>query len=312
MITISNNNLTSSQRFRNKWIDGFTLALIAISTGAGFLSQPFAAEYLQLKATLRRDGNNTVIFNNTLKNLVALSHIESTTWNYLWNTGVVGVSLSVLAGVNTLLIPLRFDLGGPLNLIGDDELEIEWQLAPDQFWLAAANCVAATSYIQLDYTETLDIEWYTPRIESRVIEANQQNVSYTLGDNILKVLLLNYDKTGFTESTAVVNFVKFSADKFSKNDNYRELIDKAASYYSNVTEFAARIQNWILYSGSDELDNVAIDLNLNPPNVTAAKNFLVWLSFDTSANLVARAEKLEAMKQSKADKKVGFNPTERI
>lgn len=301
MINISATNPTSRYTVRNKSIDGFTITPVLV--GGGNLSSSYLdLTQLQLKITLRRNGSETVLANTTLQNLAMMSEFFGPLWSFIFPT-VTGVSL--LAGPTKAMVPLRIDLGGAINLTGNDELTVEWQLNNTAFF-TATNVTAASSFIQLDECETQEIEWITPVMSVSVIEGSQQNVSYNLGENILSVLLLNYDKTTVLDGAAVVNNIQLSSNRVNKNDNYYELLTKQYSYHSTSAEAVTRVQNFCIYSGGDEIDNVKLDLNLVTGNVTSSKNFVLTRSFITDNWLVTRATMLQSQRDATADQKGSF------
>ena len=304
MINISLQNPSSTQSFKNKWIDGFTFSTIINTVGmGGFGPNPIDYEQLQLKGTLKRNGQEIELFNHTLKNLVILGNIKSPTYNFL-NSNTV-VYLNALG--QTALSPIRFDLGGPINLIGNDEFILEWTLNTTYF-NTVAGVVPSTSYITVDETETCGVEYFVPITRSKVIEGSQDNPTYSLGDNVMTIVLANYDKTDFLTANQVVKTIRLKSDKVNKNDDFNELITKSMSYYSTASEAGLRLQNWVIYDGADELDNVDLNISTNSANVVSSKNYVLWRTFYTDNWLVTRAETLRSALDSKADKKGTFNP----
>jgi len=304
MVNISATNPTSRYSLRNKSIDGFTITPVVV--GSGNLSSSYCdLTQLQLKATLRRNGSEVVLFNTTLYNIAILSLFFGPLFNFIFPT-VTGVS--VVSGPTKAIVPIRIDLGGAINLTGNDELVIEWQLNNTAFF-TATNVTAASCYIQLDECETQEIEFVTPIMSVQVIEGSQQNISYNLGDNVLAILLVNYDKTTVLDSAAVVNNIQLTSNRMQKNDNFYELLTKQYSYHSTSAEAAIRVQNFCLYSGGDEIDSVKLDLNLVTGNVTSSKNFVLTRSFITDSWLVTRAQLLKDQRDAASDNKGSFDET---
>lgn len=297
MVNISTQNPQSVYSIRNKFVDGLTLNVVTGGSG-NLASVATDLTQLQLKATLKRGGNEVVLFNTTAKNILIMSLIFSPLYYYIFYNSQ---AQTLVAGPTKILQPYRIDFGGPINLTQNDELIIEWQLNSSFF--SATNLSLSASYIEMDECETTDIEYITPVLDVKVIEGSQQNPTYSLGDNVLSIILANYDKTDILEASAVVNSIKLSSNQMGKNDNYRELLCKLFSYYPDLTQAALRVQNFALYAGSDELDGVSLDLNLNTSNVTSSKNFVLTRSFITSDWLVTRAETILAAKNARSDKK---------
>lgn len=307
MINISKQNPQSTTSMKNKWIDGFTLSILLTTLFGSITANPVDTEQLQLKGTLKRNGAEIEMFNHTLKNLVILSHLKSSTYDFLAPFTLLYTGTPA-PGIDTFIVPLRFDFGGPLNLIASDEFVLEWTLNQG-FFNASANLDMNACYIAMDETETSEIEFFVPITRSKVIEGTQDNPTYSLGDNITTIILANYDKTSFNLADRVIKTVRLKSDKLNKNDSFDELITKAISYYSTPNEMASRLQNWIIYNGADELDNVDLNISTNPSNVTSSKNYILWRTFYTDNWLVTRAMALKEQSEIKADKKGSFNPS---
>jgi hypothetical protein len=299
MVNISLQNPQSVLSLKNKWIDGFTLATqVKASSTVPFCV--FDPEQLTLKATLRRNGQEIEMFNHTLKNLVILSHLRTTTYRSLNPNFFIALDVMNTIGLNTL----RFDFGGPLNLIGDDELLLEWSLNSTYF---QSGIDSANSFISLDETECTDVEYFVPITRSKVIEGSQDNPSYSLGDNVMSIVIANYDKASIYTADSVIKTLRLKTEKFAKNDTFNELLAKGVSYYSDINEFFARYQTFQVYSGADELDGVELNLSLNSANVTSSKNYVLWRTFYTDNWLVTRATTISEQMNQKADKKGTFN-----
>lgn len=307
MINISTQNPNSTKSFRSKWIDGFTVGVRNTSNAGGLSSAPNDFEQLTLKGTLRRGGRELEIFNHTLKLLVLMSHLKSATYDFLNSGGASFIDYGTVGTVEYNLVPLRFDFGGPLNLIDSDEFVLEWTLNTG-FFVAGSGINSSASYIQIDETETTEVEYFVPITRTKVIEGSQDNPTWELGDNIMQVNIFNYDKFDYLSTSQVIKNVSFKSDKVNKNDNIDELITKAISYYPTPAEAALRKQNFIIYEGKEELDGVSLNLSLNSANVTSSKNYIAWRTFYTDDWLTTRAGVLESNLQAKSDKKGSFNP----
>lgn len=305
MFSISNQNKIGRVSVMNKTINGYTVTLYPTSNSGGFSGTVHDTTALNLKGILKRNGGSVEMFNTSLKNLVTLGYIKNPAFEYIQSPGAVftqAISGSVVTGI----VPLRFDFGGVINLIGADEFVLEWQLN-DGFWGSSVN--QSSSSIEIDECDDIGEEYFTPVTKVIVIEANQQNPTYSLGDNVIAIVLANYDKATAMANIAVMNSISLNSKTLTKNDTYREVLNKNLNYYSNSTEGAMRVQNFILYQGDEELDNVSLNLNLNPSNVTAAENFILYRAFVTNDWLVTRASILRDARIAAADAKGAFNST---
>lgn len=305
MINISTLNPQSKIDITNKWIDGFTTSIFVTSGGGAFTGNLHDLTQLTFKGVLKRNGQETVLFQNTLKNLLIMSLLLNPLYYHI---AVPTAFVNQNAGATTGIVPFRFDFGSPLNLIGDDKFTLEWQLSTT-FFPSGSNISTSASYIQLDTCETTDIEYETPIFRSIVVEANQQDYNYSLGDNVMAIIFANYDKTDVLSTSAVINQMQLNSDKVNKQDNYNELITKAYSYYPTLAEADLRLQTFLFYQSNIELDNVNLNMQYNTTNVNSSKNFILVRSFVTSEWLRTRAGALENIRMASADAKGDFNPS---
>lgn len=308
MFTISNQNKINSQTFSNMVIDSFTVTLFPQSNVGGFAGAVHDTTALNFKGTLYRhtkEGAQPIeLFNTTLKNLVTLTHIKTAAFEYIQSPGAVFTQAVSAGPVVNGIVPLRFDLGGILDLDGDDKLVVEWILN-DGFWGASVD--QANSSIEVDECRAIGEEYFTPKTNVIVIQASEQNPSYSLGDNVMNLVIANYDKATALSNVAVINSLSLNSRQLVKNDSYREIVNKNLNYYSNSTEAAVRIQNFIIFQGENELDALSLNLNLNTSQVAASKNFILYGSFMTSDWLVTRAEQKYKARMAAAEKKGSYN-----
>lgn len=299
MYTINTNTRANHYKVRNKWIDGFTMSVFLTSLGGGFVGtvqiDPTA---LQLIGTLKRNGAETVMFNHTLRQLVILSHLTTNTYNFIKNGVQVLFTLSSAAGIDTALMGLRFDFGGPICLIGDDEFTLRYQLNDGFFGGAAAGVNNALSFIELDETESTTVEYFIPITHAYVIEAGQNTLSFALGDNVQSIVFANYDKGSATTANQIINSLSLKSKQLSKEDDYLEILTKNFSYYPTMAEAINRYQNFVIYQGHDDLDGVTLNMNLNSANVTASNNWILSRNGVSDDWLVTRGHMIEQKKDS--------------
>jgi hypothetical protein len=276
---------TQQEKFKDINVTGMTVALTLDGT---LSNSKTIVDYtaITVKAVLRRGGRDLVLFNETLKNLVSLSEWDSPIWEWLnGNTNPLVLSGALLAPA-VMLVPIKFDFGGIINVDNDDELTIQVRLGEGCF--SATQTTQANCFAEFDVIEGVGLEVETPYINSRVIEAGQSNPTFDLGENVKEILICNYDKVDFKTATAVLQDMSIDSDKWSRNDSYSEMIARNFAQFHDTIQATTRYQSFRIYSGY-ELDNVKLNLKLNSANVAASQNYVLWYSFTTSDNLVTKA-----------------------
>ncbi len=297
---------TQQERYKDINVTGLTTAIVL--DGLPMSNPATLVDYtaISVKAVLRRGGRDLVLFNESLKNLVSLSEWDSPIWEMMNGlAGPIFLAGSAITSTSTILIPIKFDFGGIINVDGDDELTIQVKASEGCF--SSTQAVPANCFIEFDVIEGVGLETETPYINSRVIEAGQSNPTFDLGDNVKEILIANYDKTNFLSSTAVLVDMSIDSDKWSRNDSYNEMLTRNQAQFQDVIQSLYRYQSFRIYSGY-ELDRVKLNLKLNSPNVAASKNYVLWYSFETNDHVVTKA----AVKHKKFthlnNKKGQFNP----
>lgn len=296
------------ERYKNMNVQSASI-LIQMTTKNGYSQSQLVPNYenIQVKGILNRHGKDSILFNESLKNLLYLSEWDSPIFEFL-----KGVSNPLLldgpnvSGIDTYVLPLKFEFGGIINLDGDDELTLEVTCSSGSFNTVGVD--ETKSFIQFDIVEGVGLEVHTPFIKSRTIEANQSNPSFDLGDNVMEIVIANYDKTNFLKSQAVINNISVDSDKWSRNDSYEEMICRNFGQFTDYIQGSTRRQSFRVYSGY-ELDGVKLNLNLNTSNVNPSQNHILWYCFETNDKLVTKAAVKHKKFYEKNNRKGQFNPS---
>lgn len=283
---------TRKLEIKNATFDAFTFKAILFNAAVNtaVLRTDLNTDLVNVKAVLKRSGREFTLFQDTLTVLAMESNFFTSLFDYLSPASATSVRVILLAAATgvteKVMIPMSVDLGSSINLSGDDQLDLEINFASAA---VAANCSIATSYIEFDYRESVGVEHVTPYIKSKSIAPGEQRLQQSLGDNITSVVLLNTDKTGVLDASAILASISLSSDKLNMNDNYVEILNKRFEQFKDVTIAGNRCQSFLLHKGA-ELDGCQVDATLIPGNITAGKNFLVTRSYYTDARLLAKAD----------------------
>jgi len=317
--TLSKQSKQGSYVVMNKRIDGFTSYVDLVSLVGGFSpvtsGDLINADELIFTGTLQRDGQEYELFSHTLRQLVIASYLLGNPYHFIIDDNQTYVGYGTVGGIEYGIMPLRFDLGGPLNLMGTDTFTLRWQLN-DAFFTGNAgtnlgNLDATNTSVEIDECETLEVEYFIPKFNAYVIDTNQNNWQVNCGDNVLELLIVNYDKqASYTAANAVLNSISLKTNHgYSKDETQKELITKAYSYYPNLAETAARKQSFCIYASEDELDGVIINMSLKSANVNAGKNWVFVRSAIANDFTESRGNAIAMADNNREDKKGTFAPT---
>lgn len=280
----------------NKDVEGVNLSLNInhVSDDTDFVSSDVDSGKITLTVTLVRAGKEFRLMHGNVKDLVSFTNFRNNL--FLGARDVTQVLRTTLekgeSTKTTAIVPFYISLGGMINLRGSDRLEIEVdaQLAS----INQSNVNSTTSKIVFSEKVGVGLEVGTPYVRTKVIEANQADPTYALGDNVTKILLLNYDLSNYLVATRPVSQIGLGSDKLNWKKTIEELLSDQFQQLPDADASPIRYQNFELYNGT-ELDNVKLDLSLIEANVASSKNVIVWQEFFVDARLVALAQSRQAV-----------------
>jgi len=228
-----------------------------------------------------------VIVNDNLRNALACSQIENPAFEYVIDQTKIISTLAAGVGVKaTALRSLVFDFGGVVTVPRGGSIYVEVQVSNGYY---TSQCETSTSKLQFDLMEGIGNMDLIPEFRSKIINASVTNPSENLGDNITKLVVVNYDKTSFLTADNVFNTLSIVSDKVKINDTFADLVGRNEEKFTSQTDAQIRKQCWLLHDSDVELDNVVLDGVTNSANVTASKNFILWKTYFTSPSIVQTA-----------------------
>lgn len=245
-----------------------------------------------------------VICNDNLRNLLATSQIESPAFEYVIDQSKIISTLAAGIGVKaTAIRPLVFDFGEVVTVPRGGSLYVEVSVSNSYY---TSQCEAATSKLQFDTMEGIGNMTVIPEFRSKIINAAVTNPSENLGDNVTKLVVVNYDKTSFLTADNVFNTLMVTSDKVKINDTFSDLVGRNEEQFSSQADAQIRKQCWLLHNSGVELDNVVVDGVTNSSNVTASKNFILWKTYFTDTAIVSQAVARKEKHENKALVKLGI------
>jgi hypothetical protein len=176
-----------------------------------------------IKVILTRNDAPHVILMDNLKILGLASSIDSLNQQSFATTTPLGEQL--VTGV-TALVSFVIPFGGVVDLHGDDELYIEVQNSAGLFTHVELE---ASSYLEIKPIKCYGVETFLPNVRSVVVQANEQTNQYAIGDNVIRLVVLNYDKTDFKSN--VIQNLNFSSDRLDETYTYTDLVANKLSGY---------------------------------------------------------------------------------
>lgn len=291
-------------------LSGFSYKFYLVGTTVNVaLTAPFVdLTKIPVRATLKRNKATEVLFSDTLKPL----SMESCFFNADFESALANASAvqsaqviqTQTAGlVNIVMVSVRIDFGTTINVKGDDVLQFDVDFQPSSL---GAGINSTLSYVEVDYNDSIGLEFYTPIINSSTIAPGQSRVQESLGSSVTSVAFINMDIVSATLFGMASNIqsLSFDSDKRSFTDDIYELNSKRDAMFNTRAEANGRFGSFLIHRNPQELDNVNLDLLLVAGSTTAGNNVIVWRTFKTSpeqfsnAQATASKHQIENMKSS--------------
>lgn len=296
---------TKNLTVKESTVDGIlcNIYAMAAAVNTSLVAADFLKQEVTLKVILKRDKANKVIAQDNLLVLGLFSALNYGEQEWSKGTTLVYKDVAVKEQrLQTLYIPF----GGPINIKGTDELIVEMVVGRAAF---GANVDAGVSYIEFNPNYAIGYEYGTPMIKAEVLQANITKQKFSLGDNVTKIAFLNFDQTGL--DSQVINSLQLSSDKVDMSLNFFDLFNRHRTvllppsiqhrYFGTLPSTTEAFQGLpdfpqsVIVHASDinrniELDNCSVDISTNSANVAASQNYLVWICYETTQEMIQKAE----------------------
>jgi hypothetical protein len=290
--------------YRNIKLNGLSIiASLNGAAGSGSTSVDFTKSTIQV--ILNRNQIPHVIYTGNLKLVGLASSLDTLNQLSFGNTLPIGQTLT--AGQQAV-ISFNIPFGGVVDLHGDDEIYLEVQNSSGLFTVPALE---PSSYLEIKPIKCYGTERFIPSIRTWVIQANEQNNQYMLGDNLIRLAVLNYDKTSFENN--VINNLIFSSDRLDDTYTYRDLIARKLTRFNkqlipythgDISLDIQEDQSFMITDFHEEYDNVNLEIQFNGANVAASQNYLVAWTYYTDWTILNKAEDKEASYRQKTAEKI--------
>ena len=280
----------SSQSINGFSVKGVLTANAIVGGDPVFGSSKIDFSKVTFKAVLNRDGMEHVIIQDNLKLIGLASNLNKRGQLAFYN----GVEHYTKLGDGRTQVAFNIELGGVIRLAGDDYIYLEVSCQDGTF----DDAYLTSSFIEIKPLKAVGYETYIPFIRSQPIQANENSNQYPIGDNIIRCVLLNYDQQNYLNP--VVASLNFASDRFNDSFTFGDLISmKQASFPKEVLSAAnddadvfESDQSWTLIDMGQKFNQVSYQIQFNPANVAASKNYLVYWSYKTDWTILNKAKTL--------------------
>ncbi|MBC9933325.1 hypothetical protein [Chitinophaga qingshengii] len=297
---------------RARSIDGFMFSIfLQAKENNVFLGMnDFDPRQVNIKVILRRAGRNYTIVQDNMLLLGAFSTLLRGQDEFFFGF------YKQVPGTSTKCQNLRYfflDFGVPLNLKGDDELYTEVTVSKSAF---SSNVDESLSYIEYAINPAMAYEVGIPFLFSNVVQSQATKENYNLGDNVLSIAFLNFDRTDWEKP--VVNNLQLSSDRFDLSLNFHELMIRNLIHYPAAMNYRFTTsltppdehtgtgktykylppfpQSCMIFNGgqsSIEVDQCSLDISFDGQQVNASQNYIVCRRLETDVHTIVASQERE-------------------
>lgn len=297
-------------------ISAYLVAAVANTAIAG---TDFVPSNVNVKVVLKRDNKQHIIMQDNLQVLGTYSSFKNGYHQFL--NGIDKVYPA--AGVKAVkLRSVKLDFGGHIRIANGDELIIE--VTPNQAGTLTAALDSVSSNVEFYANPSIGYEEGIPEIMSEVVQATTTKQGFNPGDNITKLVLLNFDKNDL--ATEVLSNISLQSDRLDLSLSFNQVLARHLSTYDDAApaRFGTALpisanaptvlrgldyspQSFVLFDGiamKMELDQVRLDISFNGANVAASQNYVVHTKLNSDYAAIisagAREQKHKVEKLQKA------------
>jgi hypothetical protein len=263
---------------QNTTVFGVTASLKVThaSANTALAINDFDLSKIRVNVLLHRNNSATTIMNGDLATLLAYC-----TYNEDALSAVLDGSLNLLTPKGGVVkevaqIPVNLHWGGVIDLVGEDKLEISFDMG-DNF--AGAN--VGDAVLEFTELEMEGVEVVTPTIQIHTLTNNNGVFQSNLGNQVKNIMFVSRSASDSTEAQKVLNNVTLTSAQHKKavNLNWRLLSARRfEDLYSSVS-INARKQNFLLH-GNAPISGVDLQLDLVSEKVIDSKNYVVFYKGD--------------------------------
>lgn len=271
--------------------------LVHGTANTSIVAGDFDPSQVSVKLTVKRsNGTEDKIFNNDSLHLLGSFQTLDKGYNEFKN-GMTLVTKDVAVKEQVLRF-VRLEFGGHIRVNAGDIMTAEISVAKSGAF--SANLDTALSYVEFEICESIGYQYGVPETRFIAITAGSPSVKETVGDNVTRLAMLNFDQTGI--ETDVVTKLGLQSDKLDTSYTFNQLLAlnvenipaPSLAKYSGVTRIIGYLpQCYLLHDAkktNTELSKCVLDASFNSANVTQGQNYIAVRRFYTSKDMIKNAE----------------------
>jgi len=285
------NSRITSQTINAFSVKAFLFANAFVDGDTTFGSSKMDFSKVTIKAILNRKGMDHILFQDNLKIIGLASNLNTRGQLAFYSDHDHLIKL----GDGKALVSFNIPLGGPIRIADDDYVYLEVTNQDGLFDAAYIN----SSYLEVKPVKCVGYETFIPQIKSYNIQAGTSSDVYSLGDNVIRTVILNYDKLDFSQP--VIQNLNFASDRLNDGFTFADLVlMKEASYPKvpvNLSADAATLfesdQSFTLTDFHQRFNQLILSAQFDGSQVAASSNYLVVWSTKTDWTILQKAEALQ-------------------
>ena len=296
-----------------------TAEMIHSTANTAFSTADYQPQNVQIKVSLRRQNQTHTIMGDNLKLLGTFNSLHNGYDEFFNGIQLVPAENGVKA---KQMRTVYLNFGGNIRVNSGDTLVVEVTVNDATF---SANVDTNNSKLDVNLVPTIGYETHIPQTRFDVVPQNTTTTAFNPGDNILRLVYLNFDKNDL--KVPVVAHISLTSDRYDVSRTFNQLHAmkhlnlpalSALRYGTSLPVSAPTVmkghnylpQSLILFDGikqDAELDQCRIETSYDGAQVAASSNYYGYITYQATqagiAAAIAREEKHTA-------EKVAMLPTE--
>lgn len=247
---------------------------------------------IHIKVTLKRGGKDNLLISENLALLGKFATI--TQGRDLWEDGV---KLGTREMLHSVYIPFSGNTNWDncLNLKNGDILETYVNVVKGAY---GAELDANACICEVRSSPAIGIETMTPYITSYSVRANQQSDLIQAGNNVSRIALISMSNDNTNIPNAFTD-VSITSDRLDKSFNSNQLILEHSKFIEDRSKsHADQVDSYLLHENV-EIDSCKIGLKMNPVHIRENTVYVVYSHFETSLEILQKAQAMAEKHESK-------------
>ncbi|MEO5892124.1 MAG: hypothetical protein ABIQ31_17895 [Ferruginibacter sp.] len=294
------------ERYTSGTFDGIYLNayMVAAALNTPLVNGDLTMSQIAVKVVLKRKKQTYILMQDNLQLLGTFATLGN---NYHEFTNGIDKVYPAADAKAVKVRLVKLDFGGHIRLTGKDELLVEISL-PQVGWISV-NVDDISSYIEFNAVPSIGYETHLPFTKFEVVQANANKLAFNPGDNITKMMFLNFDQNDL--QAEIISNLSISSDKYDINLSFNQLLAHHLSMFDGqgslrygtalpISLAAPTIrrgldylpQSFMLFHGdriAAELDQCRVDISFNRDNVATSQNYLGYRTYEADIQTVQNA-----------------------